>query len=78
MRILRRDNHRRYGSQRLEFRRFGTPTKESPKERSADEVFLGRRMFIFKGMAAGCFAAVTGRIGYLQLGSSPERYAPSR
>ena len=25
-------------------------------------------MFIFKGMAAGCFAAVTGRIGYLQLG----------
>ncbi len=68
MRILRRTNHRRYGSQRLEFRRFGTPTKESPKEQSADEVFLGRRMFIFKGLAAGCFAAVTGRIGYLQLG----------
>ncbi len=68
MRILRRVNHRRYGSQRLEFRRFGTPTKESPRERSADEVFLGRRMFIFKGLAAGCFAAVTGRIGYLQLG----------
>ncbi len=67
MRILRRTNHRRYGSQRLEFRRFGTPTKESPKEKSADEVFLGRRMFIFKGLAAGCFAAVTGRIGYLQL-----------
>jgi penicillin-binding protein 2 len=68
MRILRRDNHRRYGSQRLEYRRFGTPSKDSPKERSADEVFLGRRMFIFKSMAAGCFAAVTGRIGYLQLG----------
>lgn len=68
MRILRRTNHRRYGSQRLEYRRFGTPAKESPKERSADEVFLGRRMFIFKGLAAGCFAAVTGRIGYLQLG----------
>lgn len=69
MRILRRTNHRRYGSQRLEFRRFGTPTKDSPKEKSADEVFLGRRMFIFKGLAAGCFAAVTGRIGYLQLGN---------
>ncbi len=68
MRILRRTNHRRYGSQRLEYRRFGTPTKESSKERSADEVFLGRRMFIFKGLATGCFAAVTGRIGYLQLG----------
>src|SRR6478672_4583490 len=68
MGILRRDNHRRYGSQRLEYRRFGTPTKESPKERSADEVFLGRRMFIFKSLAAGCFAAVTARIGYLQLG----------
>ncbi|MCA1668990.1 MAG: hypothetical protein LC793_16675 [Thermomicrobia bacterium] len=68
MRILRRTNHRRYGSERLEYRRFGTPTKESPKEKSADEVFLGRRMFIFKGLAAGCFAAVTGRIGYLQLG----------
>ena len=68
MRILRRTNHRRYGSERLEFRRFGTPTKESPREKSADEVHLGRRMFIFKGLAAGCFAAVTGRIGYLQLG----------
>jgi penicillin-binding protein 2 len=68
MGILRRDNHRRYGSQRLEYRRFGTPTKDAPKERSADEVFLGRRMFIFKSMAAGCFAAMTGRIGYLQLG----------
>ncbi len=68
MGILRRDNHRRYGSQRLEYRQFGTPTKESPKERSADEVFLGRRMFIFKGVAATAFTAITGRIGYLQLG----------
>lgn len=67
MAIWRRDKHRRYGSERLEFRRYGTPTKESPKERSADEVFLGRRMFIFKGLAAGCFAAITARIGYLQL-----------
>lgn len=68
MGILRRDNHRRYGSQRLEYRRFGTPTKESPKEKSVDEVFLGRRMFIFKGIAAASFAAITGRVGYLQLG----------
>jgi len=68
MRILRRVNHRRYGSQRLEYRRFGTPTKEIPKEKSADEVFLGRRMFIFKSLAVGCFTALTGRIGYLQLG----------
>ena len=68
MRILRRTNHRRYGSQRLEFRQFGTPSKDSPKEKNADAVFLGRRMFIFKGLATGCFAAVTGRIGYLQLG----------
>ena len=69
MGIFRRDNHRRYGSpQRMEFRRFGTPTKETPKERSADEVFLGRRMFIFKSVAATCFAAITARVGFLQLG----------
>jgi penicillin-binding protein 2 len=69
MGIFRRTNHRRYGSPKpLEFRRYGSPTKESPKERSADEVFLGRRMFIFKSIAASCFAAVAGRVGYLQLG----------
>jgi penicillin-binding protein 2 len=51
----------------MEFRRYGTPAKESPKERSADEVFLGRRMFIFKSIAATCFTAVAARIGYLQL-----------
>jgi penicillin-binding protein 2 len=69
MGIFRRTNHRRYGSAKpMEFRRFGSPTKDSPKERSADEVFLGRRMFIFKSIAASCFAAVTVRIGYLQLG----------
>jgi hypothetical protein len=47
MRILRRTNHRRYGSQRLEFRQFGTPSKDSPKERTRTRS-LGRRMFILR------------------------------
>ncbi len=77
MAIWRRDNHRRYGSQRLEYRRFGTPNKESSKEKSADEVFLGRRMFIFKSLAVTCFTAVTARIGYLQIGNHDTATADS-
>lgn len=67
MAIFRRDKYRRYGSQRLEYRRFGTPVKGNDKEQDAEGAFLSRRLFLFKGVAATSFAAMAGRIGYLQV-----------
>ncbi len=70
MPILRSGNkYRRYGSpQRMEFRRFGTPVKEGEQDRDPNDVFLSRRMLILRGAAAGTFAVIAGRLGYLQLG----------
>ncbi len=70
MPILRkRDKYRRYGSpQRLEYRHFGTPTRESDRDRDPESAFLSRRMVILRGVAAGSFAVIGGRLAYLQLG----------
>lgn len=73
MPILRKGGkYRRYGSpQRLEFRRFGTPVKERDRDREPGDLFLSRRMFVVRGAAAGSFALIAARLGYLQLGSRP-------
>ena len=69
MPILRKSNkYRRYGSpQRMEFRRFGSPVREGEQDRDPNDVFLSRRMFILRGAAAGTFATIAARLGYLQL-----------
>ncbi|HEU5424295.1 MAG TPA: hypothetical protein VFU72_12190, partial [Nitrolancea sp.] len=41
-------------------------------ERSNDEVFLSRRMFLFKGGAALGFGALLARLGQLQLAQARE------
>ncbi len=63
----RRDKYRRYGSKRMEYRRFGTPVKDSDVEEDADSAFLSRRLFVFRSVAAASFTGIAGRIGYLQL-----------
>ncbi len=67
--LRRRDKYRRYGSpQRLEYRHFGTPTRESDRDRDPESAFLSRRMVILRGVAAGSFTVIGGRLAYLQLG----------
>jgi len=67
--LRRRDKYRRYGSpQRLEFRQFGTPTRESDRDRDPESAFLSRRMVLMRGVAATSFAVIGGRLAYLQLG----------
>jgi len=72
----KRDKYRRYGSpQRLEYRHFGTPTRESDRDRDPESAFLSRRMVILRGVAAGSFGVIGGRLAYLQLGPHPNTTA---
>ncbi|HET8631941.1 MAG TPA: penicillin-binding transpeptidase domain-containing protein [Thermomicrobiales bacterium] len=60
--MLGRKKHKR-----IEFERLADRKRARAPERTPEQAAMGRRTFVFKGLAASAFAALTGRLWQLQV-----------